>query len=48
MNNLKLKDRLNSKVQGIEERKISMEETALIEAKSNYVALKNNAIEIIK
>lgn len=48
MSNSKLKDRLNTKVQGIEERNGSMEETALVEAKSNYVALKNNAIEIIK
>lgn len=48
MNNLKLKDRLNTKVQSMEERKNSMEETALIEAKSDYAALKNNAIEIIK
>ena len=48
MDNLKLKDRLNTKVQNIEERKNSMEETTLIEVKSNYVALKNNAIEIIK
>ena len=48
MSNLKLKDRLNTKVQNIEERKNSMEETTLVEAKSNYVALKNDTIEIIK
>ena len=48
MSNLKLKDRLNTKVQDIEERKGSMEETALVEAKSNYVALENNALDIIR
>lgn len=47
MENLKLKDRLNSKVQNIEERKISMEETALATTE-NYVALKNNALDIIR
>ncbi len=46
MNNLKLKDRLNSKVQNIEERKGSMEKTAL--ATTNYVALTNNALDIIR
>ncbi|MBD5112364.1 MAG: hypothetical protein HDT42_07525 [Ruminococcaceae bacterium] len=48
MNNLKLKDRLNTKVQSIEERKGSMEETELVEVKTNYVALKNNALDIIR
>lgn len=47
MNNLKLKDRLNTKVQNIEERKNSMEETALATS-NNYIALKNNALDIIK
>ena len=47
MNNLKLKDRLNTKVQSIEERKNFMEETAL-ETTENYVALKNNALDIIR
>ena len=47
MDNLKLKDRLNTKAQNIEERKNSMEETALATTE-NYVALKNNALDIIK
>ena len=47
MNNLELKDRLNTKVQNIEERKNSMEETALATTE-NYVALKNNALDIIR
>lgn len=47
MSNLKLKDRLNTKVQSIEERKNSMEETALA-TNNNYVALKNNALDIIR
>lgn len=47
MDNLKLKDRLNTRVQNIEERKKSMEETALATS-NNYIALKNNALDIIK
>lgn len=47
MSNLKLKDHLNSKVQDIEERKKSMEETVLTTT-GNYVALKNNALDIIR
>lgn len=47
MNAQKLKDRLNTKVQDIEERNISMDNTELVTT-SNYVALTGNALEIIK
>ncbi len=47
MNSQKLKDRLNTKVQSIEERNISMDNTELVTT-SNYVALTGNALEIIK
>lgn len=44
MDNFKLKDRLNSK---IEERNNDMDNTALVTA-NNYVALSNNALNIIR
>lgn len=47
MDSLKLKDRLNSKIQNIEERKITMEDTALV-ATTNYAALKENTLDIIR
>ncbi len=47
MDNLKLKDRLNSKVQVIEERNMNMDKTAL-ETTRNYPALTNNALDIIR
>lgn len=47
MNAQKLKDRLNTKVQNIDERNISMDNTELVTT-SNYVALTGNALEIIK
>lgn len=47
MNAQKLKDRLNTKVQGIEEKDISMDNTELVSA-NNYAALNNNALDIIK
>lgn len=47
MENLKLKDRLNSKMQIVEERNINMDKTA-ISSKSNYPALTNNALDIIR
>lgn len=46
MDNLRLKDRLNSKVQDIEERKEITESSTL--ATTNYVALTNNALDIIR
>ena len=47
MNSQKLKDRLNTKVHGIDERNISMDNTELVTT-SNYAALTGNALEIIK
>ncbi len=47
MDSLKLKDRLNSKIQNIEEREITMEDTALV-ATTNYAALKENTLDIIR
>lgn len=47
MDSLKLKDRLNTKVQDVEERTANMNEAVLVPT-NNYIALKNNAIEIIK
>ena len=47
MNSQKLKDRLNTKVQSIDEGNISMDSTELVTT-SNYVALTGNALEIIK
>lgn len=47
MDSLKLKDRLNSKIQNIEERKITMEDTALV-VTTNYAALKENTLDIIR
>lgn len=47
MDNLKLKDRLNTKVQDIEERKEIMESSTLATT-TNYVALTNNALDIIR
>lgn len=44
----KLKDRLNTKVQGIKEKDISMDENVLVTTDSNYIALNNNALDIIK
>ena len=47
MNAQKLKDRLNTKVQGIEEKDISMDNTELVST-NNYVALTGNTLDIIK
>ncbi len=47
MNNLKLKDRLNTKVQDVEERTANTNEAAFVPT-NNYIALKSNALEIIK
>ena len=47
MNTQKLKDRLNTRVQGIEEKDISMDNTELVST-NNYVALTGNALDIIK
>ena len=52
MNTTKLKDRLNSKIQqpeSTEERNTNMttEATALAKIESGYIALRNNALEII-
>ncbi len=49
MNTEILKSKLSSKINDIsnQERKIAMQETAIIES-TNYIALKNNALEIIK
>ncbi len=49
MNTENLKSKLSSKINdiSIEERKVAMQETAIIES-TNYIALKNNALEIIK
>lgn len=49
MNTENLKSKLSNKVKDItEERKIVMQETAMTAADTNYAALKNNALEIIK
>ena len=45
MDNLKLKERLNTKVQTIDERKEDMNEIATV---NNYAALTNNALDIIR
>lgn len=49
MNTENLKSKLSSKINDIsnEERKIAMQETAIIKS-TNYIALKNNALDIIK
>ena len=47
MNTEALKTKLNDKVNIIDERKITMQETA-ISMMDNYVALQNNALDIIK
>lgn len=47
MDNLKLKDRLNAKVQTIDERKENMDKMDLATA-NNYAALTNNALDIIR
>jgi len=49
MNTKNLRSKLSSKINDIsnEERKLAMQETAIIES-TNYIALKNNAIDIIK
>lgn len=47
MDSLKLKDRLNTKVQDVEERTANMNEAVLVPT-NNYIALKSNALEIIK
>ena len=47
MDNMKLKERLNDKVQVIEERNNDMDKTALANT-NNYVALTNNALDIIR
>lgn len=47
MDNLKLKDRLNNKVQDVEER-TNGTSTTLVTTGNNYIALQNNALEIIK
>lgn len=48
MNEQKLKDRLNTKIQSVEENNISIDENALITTNSNYIALNSNALDIIK
>ncbi|MDE7360755.1 MAG: hypothetical protein K2N38_02350 [Oscillospiraceae bacterium] len=45
MDNLKLKERLNTKVQTIDERKETMNEIATV---NSYAALTNNALDIIR
>lgn len=45
MDNLKLKNRLNTKVQSIDERKDDMNEIATV---NSYAALTNNALDIIR
>jgi len=47
MDNLKLKDRLNNKVQTIEERNMNMDKMDLATT-SSYAALTNNALDIIR
>lgn len=47
MDNLKLKDRLNSKMQTVEERNNDMDKMDLATT-SNYAALTNNALDIIR
>lgn len=47
MDNLKLKDRLNAKVQTIDERKENMDKMDLATT-NNYAALTNNALDIIR
>jgi len=49
MNTENLKSKLSSKINDIsnEERKVAMQETSIIES-TNYIALKNNALDIIK
>ncbi len=49
MNTENLKSKLSSKINDIsnEEREIAMQETSIIKS-TNYIALKNNALEIIK
>ncbi len=47
MDNLKLKERLNNRIQTIEERNMNMDKTAL-ETTSNYPALTNTALDIIR
>ncbi|MCM1167598.1 MAG: hypothetical protein NC299_15940 [Lachnospiraceae bacterium] len=47
MDNMKLKERLNSKIQTIEERTNDMDKTDLATT-NNYPALTNNAIDIIR
>jgi len=49
MNTEKLKSKLSDKINDIsvEERTVAMQETAIIES-TNYIALKNNALDIIK
>lgn len=47
MDNLKLKDRLNTNVQDVEERIANVSEEAFVPG-NNYIALKSNALEIIK
>ena len=50
MNTENLKSKLNTKINEIsaEERKITMQETAITTTDTNYAALKNNALDIIK
>lgn len=49
MNTENLKSKLSNKVKNItEERTIIMQETAMTAANTNYAALKNNALDIIK
>lgn len=47
MDNLKLKDRLNSKMQTVEERNVTMDKMDLA-TKDSYAALTNNALDIIR
>ena len=48
MNTENLKSKLSNKVKDTEERKIIMQETAITTTDTNYAALKNNALDIIK
>ena len=49
MNTENLKSKLSNKVKDItEERTTIMQETAMTAADTNYAALKNNALDIIK
>ena len=48
MNTENLKSKLSNKVKDTEERKIVMQETAVTTMNTNYAALKNNALDIIK